>query len=49
MNYKLSITPEAEEDLEEIFYYSTGQNIIVIAIVYTGRNPRWISQRIKIT
>jgi plasmid stabilization system protein ParE len=99
MKYKLYITPEAEEDLSEIFewyenrrkglghdfllqadaglqlikrdpflfaeqykgvrrclisrfpykifYHTEGRNIIVIAVVYAGRSPKWIKQRIK--
>ncbi|MEA1968982.1 MAG: type II toxin-antitoxin system RelE/ParE family toxin [Thermodesulfobacteriota bacterium] len=101
MNYKLSITLEAEEDLKEtylwyeskrkglghdfllqvdaklqlierdpllfteqykgvrcsltkrfpykILYHTEGQNIIVIAVIYGGRSPKWMKQRIRVS
>jgi toxin ParE1/3/4 len=32
----------------KIFYKVEDQNVVVIAVVYGGRNPKWLKQRLKI-
>ena len=59
MKYHLIITPEAEEDLSEvfswyesrrkrfpykIFYRIEQKTVVVLAVVYGGRDPTWIKK-----